>query len=162
MIEALTKSPFWKNTVVFVLEDDAQNGPDHIDSHRSELYVISAYNARGVYHRFTNTTDVIATIAEILHMGSLSQFDYHGRPLRDIWTSTPNLAPYVAVKPGVPLTDRNPSGGKADRESRQMDLSEEDRVNDDLFNRVLWRALKGDSVEYPGTKRASLLDLEVR
>jgi hypothetical protein len=160
MIEALSRSPFWKNTVVFVLEDDAQNGPDHVDSHRSELFVISAYNAPGVYHRFTNTTDVIATIAEVLHMGSLSQFDYHGRPLRDIWASTPNLGPYKAVMPSVSLTDRNPPGGKADMESRELDLSQEDRADDDQFNRILWRALKGDSVPYPEVRRASVLELK--
>ena len=159
MVEALTKSPFWKNTVMFVLEDDAQNGPDHVDSHRSELFVISAYNAPGVYHRFTNTTDVIATIAEILHLGSLSQFDYHGRPLRDIWSATPNLAVYKPLVPGVALTDRNPSVGRGATESSRLDLSAEDRGNDDLFNLILWRGLKGDSVEYPGVRRASVLEV---
>ena len=157
MIAALTKSPYWKNTVVFVLEDDAQNGPDHVDSHRSELFVISAYNAPGVYHRFVNTTDVIATIAEILHMGSLSQFDYHGRPLRDIWASKPNLAPYAVLQPGFSLTDRNPPGGKAESESSELDLSAEDRADEDSFNRILWKALKG--TEYPGVRRASVLDV---
>jgi hypothetical protein len=159
MIEALTKSPFWKNTVVFVLEDDAQNGPDHVDSHRSELFVISAYNAPGVYHRFVNTTDVIATIAEILHMGTMSQFDYHGRPLRDIWASSPNLAPYAALTPGVSLTDRNPPGGKAETESSELDLSAEDRADEDSFNQILWKALKGAEVPYPGVARAPVLEV---
>jgi hypothetical protein len=159
MIEALTRSPFWKNTVVFVLEDDAQNGPDHVDSHRSELFVISAYNAPGVYHRFVNTTDVIATIAEILHMGTLSQFDYHGRPLRDIWASSPNLAPYAALTPGVSLTDRNPPGGKAETESSELDLSAEDRADEDSFNQILWKALKGAEVPYPGVARAPVLEV---
>ena len=159
LIEALSKSPFWKNTVVFVLEDDAQNGPDHVDSHRSELFVISAYNAPGVYHRFTNTTDVVATIAGILHLGALSQFDYYGRPLRDVFSSTPNLTPYSALTPAISLTDRNPRRGAAESESRKLDLSEEDRADEDLFNKVLWRALKGDSVPYPGVRRASVLDV---
>ena len=66
IIEALSNSPFWKNTVVFVLEDDAQDGPDHVDSHRSPMLVISAYNRFGVSHRFANTTDVLATIEDIL------------------------------------------------------------------------------------------------
>jgi DNA-binding beta-propeller fold protein YncE len=159
MIEALTRSPFWKSTVVFVLEDDAQNGPDHVDSHRSELFVISPYNAPGVYRRFTNTSDVIATITEILHLGSLSQFDYYGRPLRDIFSSQPNLQPYSAVRPAMSLTERNPQHGVGAERSKHLDLSAEDRGDDDLFNEILWRALKGSDVPYPGARRASVLEL---
>ncbi|HEY2853368.1 MAG TPA: bifunctional YncE family protein/alkaline phosphatase family protein [Gemmatimonadaceae bacterium] len=159
MIEALSRSPFWKSTVVFVLEDDAQNGPDHVDSHRSELFVISPYNAPGVYRRFTNTSDVVATIAEILHLGSLSQFDYYGRPLRDIFSSQPNLQPYSAVRPAMSLTERNPQHGVGAERSKHLDLSAEDRGDDDLFNEILWRALKGSDVPYPGARRASVLEL---
>ena len=158
-IEALSKTAYWQNTVVFVLEDDAQNGPDHVDSHRSELFVISAYNAPGVYHRFINTTDVVATIAEILHLGSLSQFDYFGRPLRDVFATHPNLAPYVALAPAQDLNEHNPLSGPGVTGSSELDLSAEDRADEDLFNRVLWRALKGASVPYPGVHRASLLDV---
>jgi len=159
MIEALSRSPYWRNTVVFVLEDDAQNGPDHIDSHRSELFVISAYNAPGVYHRFTNTTDVVATIADILHLGALSQFDYFGRPMRDVFAKTPDLRPYAALKPAISLDDHNPRFGRGVTSSEALDLSAEDRADEDLFNEVLWRALKGDGVPYPGARRASTLDL---
>jgi YVTN family beta-propeller protein len=159
LIEALSKSSAWRNTVVFVLEDDAQNGPDHVDSHRSELFVISAYNAPGVHHQFANTTDVIATMAEILHLGSLSQFDYYGRPLRDIFSARPNLSPYSALRPSVSLTDRNPWSGPGVSGSAQLDLAAEDRADEDLFNKVLWHALKGNHVPYPGPRRASVLDL---
>ena len=153
MIGALSRSPFWKSTVVFVLEDDAQNGPDHVDSHRSVLLVISPYNHGGVIHRFVNTTDVIATMAEILHLGPLSQFDFYGRPLRDIFAATPDLAPYDPLTPDVALNERNPKSGIGARESRGLDLSAEDRANEDLFNRVLWRAIKGPRDPYPGATR---------
>jgi YVTN family beta-propeller protein len=159
LIEALSSSRYWPKTAVFVLEDDAQNGPDHVDSHRSELFVISAYNAPGVYHRFANTTDVVATMAEILHLGSLSQFDYFGRPLRDVFAPRPNLAAYTALKPSVSLVDRNPLSGPGVTGSARLDLSAEDRADEDLFNVVLWRALKGPRVPYPGPRRASLLDV---
>ncbi|HKW49235.1 MAG TPA: hypothetical protein VJN70_17405, partial [Gemmatimonadaceae bacterium] len=158
MIEALSSSPVWRNTVVFVLEDDAQNGPDHVDSHRSELFVISAYNAPGVHHRFANTTDVVATMAEILHLGSLSQFDYYGRPLSDIFAAQPNLTAYKVINPSVSLTDRNPWSGPGVSGSAKLDLSSEDRADEDLFNKVLWKALKGDA-PYPGSHRASVLEL---
>ncbi|HET7621902.1 MAG TPA: bifunctional YncE family protein/alkaline phosphatase family protein [Gemmatimonadaceae bacterium] len=150
MIEALSRSPYWKSTVVFVLEDDAQNGPDHVDSHRSVLLAISPYNRKGVVHRFVNTTDVIATIGEILHLGSLSQFDYYGRPLRGIFEANPDLAPYSAIQPAVRIDERNPSGGIGALETEELDLSAEDRAEEDLFNRVLWRAIKGADVPYPG------------
>jgi hypothetical protein len=136
-----------------VLEDDAQNGPDHVDSHRSVLLVISAYNRAGVYHRFANTTDVIATIAEILHLGALSQFDFFGRPLRDVFAAQPDTAPYAALTPGVSLDERTGAQGVGARESGTLDLSVEDRVDDDRFNRILWRAIKGRQVPYPGATR---------
>jgi YVTN family beta-propeller protein len=158
VIAALSRSPFWTNTVVFVLEDDAQDGPDHVDSHRSPLFVISAYNRPGVIHRFANTTDVIATIADILHLGSLSQFDHFGRPLAGIFADDADLTPYTVLVPDVPLDERNPAGTRGALESERLDLGQEDRSDDDLFNRILWEAVKGD-VPYPGPRRMSLLEL---
>jgi YVTN family beta-propeller protein len=161
MIEALSHSPFWKNTVVFVLEDDAQNGPDHVDSHRSALMVISAYNRAGAIHRFVNTTDVLRTIEEILGVHSMSQFDYFGRPLREIWASTPDLRPYTHLVPGVSLDERNPAGTPGAQASEGLDLHVEDVANEALFNRILWRAIKGAETPYPGARRASAQDLRI-
>ncbi len=158
MIEALSLSPFWKNTVVFVLEDDSQNGPDHVDSHRSPLLVISPYNRPGVIHRWANTTDVIATIAEILGLESLSQFDYFGSPLREIWAASPDLTPYRALVPAVPLDQRNPASGPEAEASQLLDLRIEDVADEDLFNRVLWRMIKGTAVPYPGITRMAALE----
>jgi DNA-binding beta-propeller fold protein YncE len=158
MIEALSRSPFWKNTVVFVVEDDAQNGPDHVDSHRAPAFVISAYNRGGVVHRWTNTTDVIATMSEILHTGSLSQFDFYGRPLRDIWTSKPDLRPYVAIVPSVDLNEKNTKASVGAAASARLDLSEEDRADENSFNRILWKAIKGETTPYPGIVRVSGLE----
>jgi DNA-binding beta-propeller fold protein YncE len=160
LIEALTRSPFWKNTVVFVLEDDAQDGPDHVDAHRSVLLVISPYNRGRVYHRFVNTTDVLATIEDILGLGRMSQFDHYGRPLREIWDATPDLTPYVALKPAVPLDEKNPTRGAIAEASKNLTLENEDASNDDLFNRILWKTIKGDQ-PYPGTTRMSALEAKV-
>jgi YVTN family beta-propeller protein len=159
VIEALSKSPFWKTTAVFVLEDDAQNGPDHVDSHRSPLFVISPWSAGGVIHRFANTTDVLLTIEEILGLGSLSQFDYFGRPLHEIWRTTPDLRPYTALVPAVNLDEVNPRGTRDARESAQLDLRFEDVAEEEPFNRILWRTIKGPTVPYPGTRRIPLLEL---
>ena len=161
MIEALSKSPFWKNTVVFVLEDDAQNGPDHVDVHRSPLLVISAYNRSGTIHRFANTTDVLRTIEEIVGLGSMSQYDYFGHALRDIWSDTPDLRPYAALTPAQSLDEMNPSGTREARESARLDLDIEDAADEALFNRILWRTLKGPDVPYPGTQRVSARELKL-
>jgi YVTN family beta-propeller protein len=158
LIEALSNTPFWANTVVFVLEDDAQNGPDHVDSHRSVLLVISPWSRRGVFHRWTNTTDVVATMTEILGLGSLSQFDFYGRPLRNVWADAPDLAPYEALTPETPLDERNPEGGPDAEASEALDLRFEDSGQDDLFNRILWRIVKGADVAYPGPSRMSALE----
>jgi len=160
IIEALTKSPFWKNTVVFVLEDDAQDGPDHVDSHRSPMLVISAYNRGKVFHRFANTADVLATIEDILGLGRMSQFDHYSRPLREIWEMTPDLTPYVALRSSVPLDEKNPPRGALAEASKKLVLEKEDMSNDDLFNRILWGAIKGDK-PYPGPKRMSALEAKV-
>jgi hypothetical protein len=136
--------------VVFVVEDDAQNGPDHVDSHRAPFLVISAWNRPRVWHRFTNTTDVMATIEEILTLDHLSQFDAFGRPLRGIFADTPDLTPYAMLRPGVSLTERNPASGPGSKESETLDFSLQDRADDDAFNRVLWLAIKGRGIPYPG------------
>jgi YVTN family beta-propeller protein len=158
IVEAISKSPFWKNTLIAVLEDDAQNGPDHVDSHRSVLLMISAYSRGGAIHRFTNTTDVLATIEGVLGLDALSQFDHYGRPLRDIWTAEPDLRPYTALVPSVSLDAKNPSTGRGARESERLDLDFEDVADEMAFNRILWRTIKGDSVPYPGTNRMSALE----
>jgi len=153
MVDALSRTPFWVNTVVFVLEDDAQNGADHVDSHRSPLLVISPYSRGGVRHRFANTTDVLATIEEILGLTALSPFDYFGHPLRDAFARTADPRPYVVLTPSVPLTERNPATGAGASESARLDLSGPDRADEALFNRILWRAVKG-ATPMPPRRRA--------
>jgi hypothetical protein len=160
VIAALSKSPFWRSTAVFVLEDDAQNGPDHVDSHRSVLLAISAWNRGGPVHRWVNTTDVLTTIEEILGLGHLSQFDFYGRPLREIWSGTPDLTPFTALVPAQSLDERNPvSGGLGAREAAALDFTFEDVAEEDGFNRSLWLAIKGTAVPYPGIRRMTGLEL---
>ena len=157
IIEAISNSPFWEKTVVFVLEDDAQNGPDHVDSHRSPLLVISAWNRFGLSHRFGNTTDVLRTIEEILGLASLSQFDYYGRPLREIWAETPDPAAYAALTPVQPLDETNPRRANAAGQP-QFDLSRADAIDNEAFSRDIWLAVRGPHVPYPGARRMSTLE----
>jgi len=141
---------------MFVVEDDAQAGPDHVDSHRAPFYAISAYSWPGTVHRFINTTDVIAAIEDILGMGRLSKFDYFSRSLADIFAPTPNLTPYDAITPKQDLDEKNPQNTAAARMSEGLDLSAPDRVDDQVYNRILWMMLKGD-VQQPATRNCAPL-----
>jgi hypothetical protein len=160
IIEALSRSRFWRSTVVFVVEDDAQDGPDHVDSHRSVLLTVSAWNRGGVLHRFVNTTDVLATIEEILGLDAMSHFDRFGHSLRDIWRDKPDLRPYVALTSAQPLTELNVATGADARRSERIDLSRADRVDDESFNAILWRAIKGTATPYPKAHRAALQEYQ--
>jgi YVTN family beta-propeller protein len=154
IVDALSHSPFWRDTAVFVVEDDAQAGPDHVDSHRSVLLMISAWNRGGLVHRFVNTTDVLATMEEILGLDSLSQFDHYGRPMRGLFADQPDLTPYDAIKPGVPLDEKNPESAQS-KKSALLDFSHADAIDDHALNLILWRTIKGD-VPYPGSTRAAV------
>jgi hypothetical protein len=159
IVDAVSHSPYWKDTAFFILEDDAQDGPDHIDSHRSVLLTISAYNRVGTIHRFVNTTDVFATIEAILGLPPLSQFDFYGRPLREVFAKEPDLRPYAALKPEQSLEEVNPTQGKTGQASLLLNLDKPDAADDDTFNRILWEMIKGEAVPYPVPRRVSSLEL---
>ena len=144
---------------MFVLEDDAQAGPDHVDSHRSVLLVVSAYNRPGTRHRFVNTTDVVATVEEILGLDPLSQFDHYGRPLREVFAEEPDLSEYRALPSSISFDELNAAQAELARDSAALRLERPDSGQDDLFNRILWRAIRGAEVPFPGTRRLSTLEL---
>lgn len=160
IVQGLSLSPYWKDTVIFVVEDDAQAGPDHVDSHRAPFYAISAYNRPGTVHRFINTTDVIAAIEDIVGMGRLSKFDYFSRSLADIFAATPDLTPFDPIPPKQDLNDKNPKNTAAARLSEGLDLSAPDRVDDQMYNRILWLMLKGEAPPPVARNRAPLHTLE--
>jgi hypothetical protein len=113
-----------------------------------------------VIHRFANTTDVVATIEDILGLDRMSLFDHYGRPLREIWTTTPDLTSYTALKSSVPLDEKNPAEGALAEASKKLAFERVDEADEDLLNRILWRAIKGDR-RYPGPTRMSALEARV-
>jgi YVTN family beta-propeller protein len=144
IVEAVSKSRFWSKTAIFVLEDDAQNGPDHVDSHRSPAFVISAYaKRRAVDSSMYNTTSVLRTIELILGMHPMTHFDAGARPMSASFQPAPDTTPYVAERPRVPLDERNPAASATAARSALLDFSEEDRIDDDELNDILWRAIRG-------------------
>jgi hypothetical protein len=146
IVEALSKSPYWRDTVIFVLEDDSQSGPDHVDCHRSPFFAISAYNRPGLIHRFANTTDAVAAIEDILGLDRLSKFDYFSRSFADLFQAQPDLTPYTALKPEYDMEEKNPEKTAAATLSEGLDLRAADRVNDALFNKILWMIMKGNEL----------------
>jgi DNA-binding beta-propeller fold protein YncE len=160
IVQALSHSPYWKDTVIFVVEDDAQAGPDHVDSHRAPFYAVSAYSRPATVHRFIDTTDAIAAIEDILGMGRLSKFDYFSRSLADIFAPTPNLTPFDAITPKQDLNEKNPQNTAAARLSESLDLSAPDRVDDAMYNSILWLMLKGNAPQPVVRNSAPLHALE--
>ncbi len=144
IVEACSRSKFWPKMAIFVIEDDAQNGPDHVDSHRSPAYVLSPYTRRGeIDSTFYNTTSMLRTIELILGLRPMTTFDAASQPMWNAFDKAANTEPYIAEKPRVPLTDRNAAMAAGARRSEQMDFSEADRIDDDELNDILWAALKG-------------------
>ena len=143
IVEAVSKSRFWPQTAIFVLEDDAQNGPDHVDSHRSPAFVLSPYTRRGIVDStLYNTTSMLRTLELILGLRPMTTFDAGARPMYAAFATKPDPRPYEAEKPRVPLDERNPAANPTAARSERMDFSEADRIDDDELNDILWRAVR--------------------
>lgn len=144
IVQGLSHSKFWPNTAIFVLEDDAQNGPDHIDSHRSPALVISPYTHRGIVDsRMYNTTSMLRTMELILHLRPMTHYDAGARPMFAAFAQQPSLAPYQAEKPRISLDERNPVNSSTARRSARLDFSKEDLNDDNEMNDILWLAIRG-------------------
>jgi DNA-binding beta-propeller fold protein YncE len=153
IVEAISKSPVWPHTAIFVLEDDAQNGPDHVDSHRSPAFVISPYTRRAaVDHTFYNTTSMLRTMEMLLKLPPLTHYDATAAVMFPAFSATPDLRPYLAEAARVPLGTKNPPRPSA---SARLDFSAPDRIDDDVLTAILWRALRG--VPPPPPTRAAFL-----
>lgn len=160
VVEALSRSRFWPETVFFINEDDPQAGFDHVDSHRSICLVASAYSRnRGVVSAMYNQTSVIATIRRILSLPPMNMNDAASNLMVDCFGAKPDLRPYKAIVPEVPLDQMNPSAENlSEEDARWARISAEipdewsgrrTDEHDRLLNRILWRAQKGPNAPYP-------------
>ena len=167
VVEALTRSPFWKKMAIFVTEDDAQNGVDHVDGHRTVTLAISPYVRRGhVDSTFYAHTSINKTIELILGLPTMSMFDLIANDMRASFHDAPDFAPYVAVVPKQPLDEMNPAatGLRGDRRagalaSARMRFDVPDAAPTDKLNKILWHEVRGWDVPYPGVKRAAFAPL---
>ncbi len=157
-LEYLSNSPVWKESVVFILEDDAQNGPDHVDAHRSPAYIAGPYVKRNfVDHTAYSTSGMLRTVELILGIPPMSQYDAGAVPLWKCFTSIPNYDPFKALPANINLNEINMVWNELSRRSEQFDFSKEDLVPDMELNEVLWKSIKGIHVEMPAPKRAAFV-----
>jgi len=158
IVEGISKSRFWKETAIFVIEDDAQNGPDHIDAHRTEGLVISPYIKRGATDSTQYTTaSMLRTMEMILNLPPMTQFDRNATPMLSCFTATPDLTAYASLGAKVDLEAKNPAKGAGATASAKLDLSGPDRADPDALNAILWHALK-PGIPVPAPVRSARRD----
>jgi hypothetical protein len=155
IVEAVTHSKFWPTTAIFVLEDDAQNGPDHVDAHRIPAFVISPYTKRGVDSALYSTTSMLRTIELILGLQPMSQFDAAAAPMFGSFAPTANPATYTARPAQVNLDEKNPKEAWGAVTSSSMNFREADRADDIALNEIVWRSVKGANSPMPAPVRAA-------
>jgi hypothetical protein len=150
LVDAVSHSPFWGSTAIFAVEDDAQDGPDHVDAHRSTAYVISPYTQTGqVDSTFYSSVSVLRTMELLLGVPPMSQFDAAATPMSTAFSSTPNLRPFNVVPPGVSLTATNGRHAPMHRLSARINFSEPDEIPMGLMNMILWKAARGGDAVMP-------------
>ena len=157
IVEAISNSKFWKETCIFVTEDDPQAGLDHVDGHRTVGMVISPYTKRKkVVSTYYSQINMVRTMENILGIPPMNQFDLSAEPMFDCFTESPDFSPYKVIKNNIPLDEINPPleslNGKKRywaEKSMEQDLDDYDRINEDDFNRIIWHAMKGYDRPYP-------------
>jgi YVTN family beta-propeller protein len=164
LVEAVSKSPYWKDTAIFVVEDDAQDGPDHVDAHRSPALVISAYNRPGVLvHEFHNTVSLIRTMELCLGIEPMNFLDSNAVPI-DIFTDKPDLRPFSAILPIVSLDNLFPPAQPTRamlelmRLTDEQDLTHNDMANPRELNEIIWFSVRG-SEPMPDPSRLASFEL---
>ena len=143
LIEAVSHSKFWKETAIFIIQDDAQDGPDHVDSHRTVAYTVSPYIKRGTLDStMYSTSSMLRTMGLILGIPPMTQYDAAATPMYAAFTTKANLAPFTLVKPGVDLEGRNPKNTALARRSAKLDFSDVDKADWTELNKILWEHTK--------------------
>jgi hypothetical protein len=163
LVESVSNSPYWKDTAIFVVEDDAQDGADHVDAHRSVCLVISAYNRPGILvHQFHNTVSMIRTIELLLSIAPMNQLDANATPM-DIFRAEPDLRPYKSLLPNVALDNlmnapaRDAATAYWVRMTEEQDLTHADMADPEMLNRIIWFSVRGNT-PMPSIKRLPAFD----
>ena len=158
LVEHISKSPIWENTVIFIVEDDGQNGPDHVDAHRTTAYLAGGYVKRHyVDHTMYSTSSMLRTIELILGMAPMTQYDASATPMWRCFTNTPDATVFNSLPSNVDLAEVNPSGTKLAAMAKGLNVSVIDRVPDAIMNAMIWKAVKGENAVVPTPVRAAFV-----
>jgi Phosphoesterase family len=158
LIEHISNSKIWKESAIFVLEDDAQNGPDHVDAHRSPAFVISPYARRdAVISRMYSTTSMLRTMELILGLPPMSQYDAAATPMWECFTSTPDVKAYTAIPAQYNIKEMNTKVSSISRKSAEFNLAVMDAAPDLEFSEVIWKAVKGLDSVMPAPVRSAFV-----
>jgi DNA-binding beta-propeller fold protein YncE len=158
VVEAVSKSKFWKDTAIFVVEDDAQNGPDHVDAHRAVALVISPYTKhKYVDSTMYSTSSMLRTMELILGLKPMSQFDAAAEPMYHSFQAEPDVTAYEHVVPDVDLHEKNKRAAWGSKISEKFNFAKEDAADDLLLNEVVWRSVKGANSPMPAPVRAAFV-----
>ncbi len=157
-IEYLSKHPIWKESAVFIVEDDAQDGPDHVDAHRTTAFVAGGFVKRGfVDNTMYSTSGMLRTIELILGLPPMSQYDAAATPMFRSFSKQVNYTPFIAKPLQVDINEKNKKESAWQKMSEKFDFTKEDRVASKAFNEVIWKAVKGLESIVPAPKRAAFL-----
>ncbi len=156
LVEAISQSKYWKESAIFVLEDDAQNGPDHIDAHRSPALVVSPFSRRRTVDSTLYTTSgMLRTMELILGLPPMSQYDAAATPMYGAFQATPVLTSFAHLDARVPLDEKNDQNAWGADASLRMNLTEADLAPERELNEILWRSIKGPHSPMPPTVRSA-------
>lgn len=157
IVEAISKSKSWSKFAIFIIEDDAQNGPDHVDSHRTAGLVISPYVKRKhVDSTMYSTVSMLRTIELLLGLPPMTQHDASAAPMAGSFMAKPDLSTFTAVGAQTDLMTKNSPHAYGAAESARMDFSDYDRIDEATMNRILWHSIKGENVPMPAPVRRAL------
>ena len=161
LVEGISHSPFWKETAIFVIEDDAQNGSDHVDAHRTVGLVISPYTRRKGFVDSTmySTVSMLRTMELILGLPPLSQHDASATPMTNAFADTADGAPFAHLESKIPFYEMNPDGAPMQAESNGWDFSKEDAAPDIALNEAIWKSVHGPHAEMPAPVNAAFVRL---
>ena len=158
LVEGISKSKFWKETAIFIVEDDAQNGSDHVDAHRTVALCVSPYTQHGkVDSTMYSTASMLRTMELILGLRPMSQFDAAARPMYNAFQKEPKLDTYKHVVPDVDLKTVNLKSAYGAQLAETWDFSKEDAIDDLIFNEVIWRSVRGANSPMPPPVRAAFV-----
>jgi YVTN family beta-propeller protein len=163
LVEAVTHGKYWKETAIFVIEDDAQNGADHVDCHRTVGLVVSPYTRRGAVDSTQySTVSMVRTMELILGLPPLSQYDAAARPMYACFSDQADLKPYTSEKAQIDLATKNTKKSYGAERSGKMDFSDYDLADESELNEILWRSIKGADSPLPPAVRRAIADRPVQ